>query len=384
MKKIFFLVGGGCLSVAVMGQVVSLRPGAWDFRPGVAEFADGVPGAAAASGGAEASGPVLKVVGPGYVVLKNTDFADGTIEFDYQPTDERFASFYFHWQDSTENENFYFRTARGAGHPDAMDGVQYAPTIKGVNCWDILLHYQGPAIFGQQASNHVKLVISGKQMRVYVNSPERPTLEVPRLEGNTTHGTLAFSGKAIISHLVIKRGQTEGLSPAEGPDPTSNDTRYLRRWLVTSADSIPAPLEFSMAFVPGKNTIWSPVVAERRGLVNLTRLYGGDMGSGFGRHRLAWLKTNIHADKARQVQMRLGFLDEVWMFLNGNWLYVDKNFFRSPIAKVPDGRLSLENTTISIPLQQGDNELLIGVGSSFFGWGIMARLDDLDGIRLDR
>lgn len=384
MKKVFFFGGVFFLSVAVMGQgkadgmprktagqVVPLKPEAWDFRPGVAEFADG------------ASGPVLKVVGRGYVVLKNTDFADGTIEFDDQP-DERFASFYFHWQDSVENENFYFRTARGAGHPDAMDGVQYAPTIKGVNCWDIMLHYQGPATFGQQTPNHVKLVISGKQMRVYVNRQDRPTLEIPRLEGNTTHGGLAFSGKATISHLVIKPGQTEGLSPAEGPDPTINDPRYIRHWQVSPSDSIPAPMDFSMAFIPGKQTVWSPIAAERRGLVNLTRLYGGEMGSGFGRHRLAWLKTHIHADMARQVQLRLGFLDEVWMFLNGNWLYVDKNFFRFPIAKVPDGRLSLENTTVSLPLQQGDNELLIGVGSNFFGWGIMARLDDLDGIRLDR
>ena len=356
----------------VKAQVIPLRAANWDFMPGVAEFADG------------ASGPVMKIVARGYVVLKNTDFADGTIEFDDQPVDERFASFFFHWQDSVENENFYFRTARGVGHPDAMDGVQYAPTIKGVNCWDIMLHYQAPANFGQKEPNHVRLVISGKQMRVYVNSKEWPTLEVPRLEGNTTHGTLAFSGKAIISHLVIRPGQTEGLSPAEGVDPTSTDPRYIRHWQVTGADSIPDPVDFSMAFKPGKQTVWSPLVAERRGLVNLTRLYGGDPGSGHSDHRISWLKTNIHADKARQVQLRLGFLNEVWIFLNGNWLYVDKNFFRWPIAKVPDGRLSLENTMITLPLQQGDNELLIGVGSNFFGWGIMARLDDLDGIRLDR
>ncbi len=259
MKKVFLFGSVFFLSFAVMGQakmagqVVSLKPEAWDFKPGVAEFADG------------ASGPVLKIAARGYVVLKNTDFADGTIEFDDQPTDEHFASFFFHWQDSIENENFYFRTARGVGHPDAVDGVQYAPTIKGVNCWDIMLHYQGPATFGQQASNHVKLVISGKQMRVYVNSREWPTLEIPQLEGNTTHGTLAFSGKAIISHLVIKPGQTEGLSPAEGPDPTSNDSRYIRHWQVTSPDSIPAPMDFSMAFMPGKQKVWSPIVAERRG-----------------------------------------------------------------------------------------------------------------------
>lgn len=356
----------------VTEQVISLRAENWDFKPGVAEFGDG------------SEGPVIKIVARGYVILKNVDFADGTIEFDDQPTDERFASFFFHWQDSLENENFYFRTARGAGRPDALDGVQYAPTIKGVNCWDIMVHYQANATFGQQAPNHVRLVISGKQMRVYVNNQQWPTLEIPRLEGNATHGTLAFAGHAIISHLVIKPGQTEGLPPGEGPDPTNGDTRYIRHWKVTSADSIPEPLDFSMAFVPGKQTAWSPIVAERRGLVNLTRLYGGNPASGHPGHRIAWLKTTIHAANARQAQLRLGFLDEVWIFLNGEWLYVDKNFFRFPIAKVPDGRLSLENTTISLPLRQGDNELLIGVGCNFFGWGIMARLDDLDGIRLEQ
>lgn len=57
-------------------------------------------------------------------------------------------------------------------------------------------------------------------------------------------------------------------------------------------------------------------------------------------------------------------------------LYVDKNYFGQPIAKSPDGRLSIENTTLVLPLQQGDNELLIGVGNDFYGWGIAARLDD--------
>jgi hypothetical protein len=314
----------------------------------------------------------------GVVTLKNTDFTDGTIEFDDQPTDQNFASFYFHWQDTLENECFYFRT-QVAGHPDDPAGVQYAHTVKGINCWNIMGHYQGNATFQQEAPNHVKLVISGRQMRVFVNSQERPTLEIPRLEGNTTHGTLGFDGQAIISNLVIRPGRVEGLSPAEGPDPTSNDPRYIRHWQVTTPDSIPRGIDFSNDLMPGKQTVWTPVVAERRGLVNLTRLYGASPS-----RRIVWLKTTLHSDAVRKCQLRLGFLDEVWIWINGHYLYLDKNFYGQPIAKDPRGRLSIENTTLVLPLQQGDNELLIGVGNNFYGWGIAARLDELDGIGLEK
>jgi len=383
MKRLFFFLGllpfmtvmaqrkAANQTMASKVEVVPLKAENWDFNPGVAEFADGP------------DGPVMKVVARGYVVLKNTDIGDGTIEFDDQPTDEQFASFYFHWQDSLENEVFYFRPAVGAGKPYAINGVQYAPTIKGVNCWNLMYHYQTGASYERQKVNHVRLVISGRQMRVYVNSQE-PCLEVPCLEGNVAHGTLAFNGKHVISHLVLKPGQTDGLSPAEGLDPTRSDTRYLRHWQVTAAQDVAAPVDFSMASMPGKETVWSPIVAERRGLVNLTRLYGGDPASGHPTHRICWLKTTIHADSARLANLRLGFEDEVWMFLNGAWLYTDKNGFGFPIAKVPAGRLSLENTTVVLPLRKGENELLIGVGSNFFGWGIAARLDDLNGVEPQR
>jgi hypothetical protein len=72
------------------------------------------------------------------------------------------------------------------------------------------------------------------------------------------------------------------------------------------------------------------------------------------------------------------------MYLNDRLLYVDKNLFPQAIAKVPNGRLSLENATVVLPLRQGDNVLRIAVGSNFYTWGIMARLDDLEGITIER
>jgi len=33
-------------------------------------------------------------------------------------------------------------------------------------------------------------------------------------------------------------------------------------------------------------------------------------------------------------------------------------------------------------LKEGKNEILIGLANYFYGWGIIARLDDVPGIRL--
>lgn len=378
MKRIIFLVmilgtvaataqRHASLVAAGSPQIVPLKAGNWDFPQGLAEFGD------------SAGVARMKVLpGRGFVVLKGVDFSDGTIEFDEIPTDPSFAQVYFRWQDKDEAECFYFRTRRGAGNPYAMDAVQYTPIIKGTMCWDVMAQYQTNAVFTQATVTHVKLVISGKQMKVYFNG-SRPVLEVTELAGNTTHGTLAFAGQSIISNLVLKPGKVEGLSPVAGPDPVANDPRYLRHWMVTAPDSLPKGIDFSYALVPGAATTWEPIDAERLGLINLSRRFAAERS-----HRIVWLKTTIHADQARNVQLRLGFLDEVWMYVNDKLLYVDKNFFPQAIAKVPNGRLSLENATVTLPLQQGDNVLRIAVGNNFYTWAIMARLDDLEGLTIER
>ncbi len=344
---------------------VPLTADKWTFTPDKVQFVQ------------EKGVPVMKILpGAGMVTAKDLDFANGTIEFDYQPTHPVFAFFYFRYKDAAESECFYFRTGY-AGNPTAGDAVQYMPIIGGVSFWDMLGHYQTNATFTRDGWNHVKLVMNGAQLRVYVNSPTRPTLEVERMEGNTTSGTFVFNGDALVSNLVVKPGETEGLLPTPGPDPTAYDPRYIRSWAVSEPIPTPAKVDFSYDFLPTPTTNWQVVEAERRGLVNLTRSFG----KGNGR-RFAWLKVKIKSATAQKKKIDLGFSDEVWVFVNGQLAYLDKNLYAQPTMKEPHGRISTENTSCVLPLKEDDNEVLVGLANDFYGWGLIARLENLEGLQI--
>lgn len=352
------------VSVAASPEIkIPMTPVRWDFPANSVEFLD-YKGAS-----------VMRILsGAEKVILKDFKFSNGTIEYDMEPVNEGFAGLFFRMADANETEYFYLRVAR-AGNPMAMDAVQYAAFSKGVNMWDLLDHYQGPATIKKHEWNHIKLVISGKQMIVYVNERERTTLEVPRLEGDTQSGSIAFNGKCTIANLIIRPADVEGLSAREGFDPTHHDPRYIRAWQVSEPQTLPKGKELYEEDFPKSDTKWQNLSTERRGLVNLTRQYG------VGERRFVWLRVKLTSIKEQNRKIALGFSDEVWVYLNRQPIFVDKNIYASSgMRKKPDGRISIENSEFEVSLKAGENELLIGVANDFFGWGIISRLDNMEGI----
>jgi hypothetical protein len=350
------------------GIQIPMQAEKWEFTPGKVEFIS------------HKSIPALKILpDAGEVLLKDVTFSDGIIEFDIEPVDPPFTGIYFRMQDTNESEYVYLRTG-SAGKPMAMDAVQYVPIIKGVNLWNLLGHYQGPALIKNNEWNHIKLVVSGKQMRVYVNDLSSPALHITRLEGDTRQGSLAFDGSSIIANLTVKPNATEGLVPTEGVDPTYNDPRYIRQWAVSQPMPLPKGRELTDDDLPKPDAKWEYIEAERRGLVNLSRQFGKSET-----RQIVWLKVKMVAASEQKRQLQFGFNGEVWVFLNGQIAYVDKNFYRQPIMKEPEGRVSLENTSISLPLKAGENELIIGIAiTNIFGWGIVARLENLEGLTFSK
>jgi hypothetical protein len=140
---------------------------------------------------------------------------------------------------------------------------------------------------------------------------------------------------------------------------------------------MPKNVDFSYDFLPNPETKWQVLQTERRGLLNLTRTFGKSE-----QRRIVWLKVKIESALAHKKKVDFGFANDVWVFLNGKIAYVDKNLQARPIAKEPDGRLSIENTSFVLPLIKGQNELLIGVANDFFGWGVIARIETMNDLSI--
>jgi len=318
------------------------------------------------------------------VKLKDVVFSIGTIEFDVKLNGTGFPGINFRIDETGKNsETFYLRYF---GEPNILSRttVQYCAVIDNSTLWNLSDQYQGAALLKETEWNHIKLVVSNNQMKAYVNDMENAALHVPILEGITTKGAISLSGNATYANVVLTPGKIEDLPQSKGYDYSRYDPHYLKKWQVQRPISFPVGLSIMKKINrnPGveideqyytPNAIWDSISAGPRSLINLTKKYGKTER---GERRLTWLRTTIKSNRAQDKKIRIGFSDEIWVFINGKPLYQDKNFFGTPGMKEPKGRCSLSNSLISIPLEEGNNELLIGVSNNFFGWGLIARWND--------
>ena len=319
------------------------------------------------------------------VVLKDFEFSTGTIEFDVELTDFFLSAIYFRRADEAHSELFYLRAYR-ADNPTGPDGIQYTTLTKGVALWDLYPDYQAPATFYKEGWNRVRLVVSEKRMHVYINDMAMPAITIPELMGDALVGGIAFEGGGIFANLTVKPRVTEDLQDAAAYDPVKKDVRYVHNWQVSEPFDLPPGREMVSAmlfrahsdYLPDEQTKWHTLESERSGLVNLSRQFGKSDD-----RRATWLKTTIHSNIDQQRIMDFGFSDEVWVLLNGQLVFVDKNLYANPIMKHPFGQMTISDTSFSLPLKEGENELLVGLANSFFGWAIMARLRNMDGVVLE-
>lgn len=363
---ILSILGYSCLAQ----QVIPLNPENWT---GKATFPEA---------------GIMKIdTSSGLVVLKNHLFKDGIITYDLKPLVPEFAySVYFRRKDDKEQEIVYFRGGR-INQKYANDGIQYAPYIDGVNMWDIYDEYQAPAQLKLNEWNRVKLVISGKRLQVFLNHSPNPVLDIPQLEGRTIEGAVAFEGHSMLSNVTLFPGKTEGLGPEALPDITDHDPKYIRNWKATLPESLPLGVEPVSSRLPSSSQFTETLSAERRGLINLTRKFGANFGiNSEGKfaadRKIVWLKTGIVTKEALKTVLQLGFSDEIWVFLNGRLVLADKNHYWEDITmrKYPNGRISVWNSRAPLQLKAGANELLIGVANDFYGWGLIAKFENMEGI----
>lgn len=315
----------------------------------------------------------------GEAVLNDVVFSNGTIEFDVDPTGSMGSGFGFRRRDKDTYEDFYLRPKPKCD--EAPDCLQYAPQTHGVLLWDLYPQYQGPAPLHDGGWNHIKVVVSGLRMNIYVNGATTPTLHVGRLEGDVQEGGLVIQGPGFFANMTITPGAVEGLAAKPEMDATAGDARYVRYWQLSPLSELMAEKDPVLADMPPATAAWQPITAERGGLVNVSRVYGLPLPR--PARGMVWLKTTIRSDRDQTKKVAMGWAREAWVYVNGKEVYADKNLYMPASArKNPDGRCSLENGGFELPLKKGDNEVAVAVDSNFYGLAVILRLDDVDGVHL--
>ena len=318
----------------------------------------------------------------GLAILSGVEFENGTIEYDVAVSGERsFLGVAFRFDTTAGTyEDFYLRPHQ-TGRPDA---TQYTPVYHGVSAWQLYPEYNTSLNIPRDEWIHIRLEIAGSRMEVYVNSMDEPLIVIDRLRLGRTQGAVAL--KAILgantdaypsafSNFSIVNNDRP-VHYTDEPTPTL-ESGYVQQWAVSDAYTAnPSHLKELPHDLLSSST-WRVVNSDSIGRVNLAKLHPFPSGGG-----LIFARVIIDANRSLVKQLNFGFSDRGSVFLNGELLFTGDNTYLSRSHRYL-GVMTVDNDALFLPLEHGENELVFAVSEAFGGWGLTARFENMDGIRLD-
>jgi hypothetical protein len=313
----------------------------------------------------------------GAATLAGVELVDGAIEVELSAGPERgFHGLSWRIRDDENFESFFVRPHQ-VGNPDA---VQYTPVFNGISSWQL---YHGPGFwapieFPLDDWFRIRVVFSGDRAEVYVADLDRPALVVGELKGPVEPGHVGvFAGPAV--YMAGFAYDDTGSVPLREPRPAPATpiTGVVPAWWIS--DAYPEEATETAVTLDGElvaRRTWTRLTSEPSGLVDLSRV------NGVGEGRDTTLARAVVGSARRQTKrLELGFSDRAVVFLNGRAVYRGDNAYRSRDYRFL-GSIGYYDT-LYLPLEEGDNELVVAVSETFGGWGIQARFPDLDGLSFE-
>ena len=314
----------------------------------------------------------------GLALIEDADFTDGVIEyFCAFPEARAFVGATWRVQDAANREEFYIRPHQ-SGNPDAN---QYTPVFNGLSGWQ-LYHGEGygaPVVYDFDSWIPVRIVVAGEQAEVYIGDLEVPALFIDNLKRETTSGAVGLSvanfGAARFADFrfeVIDDQELRGRVPRTrtGPDGT------VMNWRISTPfaeASVTAAVEISPTLK--KNLAWSTLGTESTGLANLSRVHPLTREA-----NTVFARVTVVSDRAQSKNLAIGYSDRIRVFLNDRLHYSGDNGFRTRDYRYL-GTIGWFDS-VTLPLQEGENELWLAVSESFGGWGVQATFKDTDGLTI--
>lgn len=316
----------------------------------------------------------------GIAWLKDVELLNGVIEFDVAVTGERgFMGALWRLQDENNYEEFYIRPHM-SGNPDAN---QYTPIYNGLAAWQ-LYHGEGygaPVEYRNNAWMHIRIVISGGKGEVFIDSDE-PVLFIREMKRAIRPGSLgvvcanfAYAHFANFTYTAMESPELLSAEAAEPPRPEAPGA--VRSWMISGT--------FLESFLDGKHVLtatdtrdmdWTAATAEPTGILNLASIR-----SLSERGDTVFAKLVIRSERAQVKKISLGYSDRLRAWFNARLIYSGSRMYQSRDYRYL-GTIGLFDD-LYLPLREGENELWLAVSESFGGWGIMARLENIEGIALE-
>jgi hypothetical protein len=309
----------------------------------------------------------------GIALLRESSFADGTIDFDIAMHGHAsFAGVVFRAASGDDYELVYLRPHRSR-QPDAL---QYTPLFGGAAGWQLYSGegYTGAAELPLNRWVHVRLVAAGYTARLFVDGATQPQLVVTDLKRPWAHGQVGLwggLGGAHFSNVVVS--STATTAPARPPEAPAGKG-ILVDWEISPAWETAT---VRPDVLPAAPVAWTAVRAEASGMVNISRFRKSvrTTASAAGRSRdLAFARHVLVEPAARHAKLEFAYSDAIHIFLNGKLLFAGESAFRSRDPSFL-GIASLGPDAIYLDLNAGRNELVFAVSETFGGWGFAAKLE---------
>jgi hypothetical protein len=309
----------------------------------------------------------------GTAFLKDAALENGVIEVDIATTEmsRSYPGLLFRVQDESNYERVYVRPHRSPFYDDAL---QYAPMFNGVDSWQL---YHGP---GRTAAldipsgrwNHLRILVSGDQARVFWNGALEPALVIDHLARGVSAGTIGLSGPAdgtaFFSNLSYEVDDHLALPAVAPREPVCG---VIKNWALSTPFSL-LSADFTRypdgAFLSGLE--WQSVTADGSGLVDVSLYHPRRNRAG----DCILARTILRADADTRLRLGFGYSDAITVYLNGRPLYTGNSAYRSRDGSFLGIVGWFDN--LFLPLKKGENELLIQVGESSGGWGFCFRKED--------
>lgn len=323
--------------------------------------------------------------------VKDFIFRDGVIDVDVathidatRPNTRGFVGMQFRISpDGTTAEELYYRPHK-TSYPDAL---QYTPVLSGGRNWQL---YNGPgftaaADLPRNEWFHLRVEVAGAQAKLYIQDMSKPALIMDDLKTGRREGEVALftlTGETYFSNFQITKMPDAAWQRHEPAMPANT----LTRWgLSPSYDALARDLEQPLSAAEMRSIPWQSVEAEPPGFVVIYRYREAphirvSFADDFSKRlepqpgmKLVYARTTIESARAEVKKLEIGYSDDVSVFLNGQLLFRGRSAqnFRDPGFL---GIVNPENDTVSLPLKQGSNELVLAVSELGGGWGFICRL----------